>query len=300
MTWSTNWDEVQGDKFVNGMRSTISAYGSNAFSFGGVSANKTSASVGDTVTWTASTSNADGAVTYKFDLYKNGSKISTGNYGSSSTFSYKFTEGGDYYVAVSAKDSGSNSEVSGKSATIKVAIPELYVSSFTANQSGMIEAGTSITYTATAIGGMPTLQYSYSVYKDGALVSTSNYSTSSTFVYAPTAGGEYSVTVNVKDASGLTASATASKVFVSEKLAINDITVASSGNAVTFTAKAVGGTGGNEYSFYIYADGVIYAKSVRGTSASFTTSDVPSGSYYVRAYVEDNSGTMVAMSKGVN
>ncbi|MBQ6568718.1 MAG: hypothetical protein IJL87_00510, partial [Clostridia bacterium] len=298
MTWSTNWDETQNNAFVTGMRSTINTYGSNAFAFSGVSANVSSAEIGDTATWNASVSNASGSVQYKFDLYKNGSKIVTGSYGSSSSYSYTFTSAGSYNVEVSAK-CGSD-VVTGSSSAITVTAPPLSVSSITADKSGTVSAGTAIRYTATAAGGTAPLQYSFSVYKNGSVISTGSYSSSNTFNYTPTTGGQYSVKVTVKDAANLTASATSSLIFVTEDLAISSISVSKSGSNTTFTVNSNGGTGGNKYSVYVYANGVIYAKSVRSDSATFTTANAPSGTYTVRAYVQDNSGTMVALSKTVN
>ena len=69
-----------------------------------VNADKTSAGVGATITWTAAASGGTGTLRYYFNVYKDGTKIKTRSYSTKNTFSYTPEEAGTYKARVYVKD----------------------------------------------------------------------------------------------------------------------------------------------------------------------------------------------------
>ena len=167
----------------------------------GIKANKTTASTGESITWTATATGGTGTLQYYFIVYKDGTKVKTRAYSTANTFSYTPTEAGTYKARVYVKDS-TDAKVNKLSAGVAVSeaspptITSIAASKTTAN------VGSPITWTATASGGSGTLLYYFIVYKDGTKVKTRSYSTTNTFSYTPTEAGTYKVRVYVKDAEG--------------------------------------------------------------------------------------------------
>ena len=71
----------------------------------GITANKTTAGVGETITWTATASGGNGTVKYCFYVYKDGKVVQKGSYGTSAAMSFKVTAVGQYSAKVFVKDS---------------------------------------------------------------------------------------------------------------------------------------------------------------------------------------------------
>lgn len=291
MTWSTNWDETQGNKFVNGMRSIIDTYGDNSMGIASVKANVSDEfEVGTTVTWTAAVKNPEGSVSYSFDLYKNGTVIESSSFSSSSTFSKTITEAGEYYVVVTAKDSSTTATKT--SASITAFIGELKAPVITADKSGILNIGDTVNYTAQALGGLAPYSYSFDVYNGSSLVSQGSYGSSSSFAYKIPAAGLYSVKVSVKDAQGNVKSASSASVLVSAPLSAS-VSAEKSGSTVTLNVSTNGGVGSNTYSYYIVKGGKVYASAAfsQNDTAAFTLTE--SGTYTVKAYVNDGANTRV-------
>ncbi len=166
----------------------------------GIKANKTTASTGESITWTATATGGTGTLQYYFIVYKDGTKVKTRAYSTANTFSYTPAEAGTYKARVYVKDAA-DTKVSKLGTAITVtAGAELTISSIKADKTSA-NVGETITWTATAAGGTGTLQYYFIVYKDGTKVKTRAYSTKKTFAYTPEEAGVYKVRVYVKDAA---------------------------------------------------------------------------------------------------
>ena len=74
-----------------------------------VTADKTSAAPGETITWTASASGGSGTLKYCFYVYKDGTAVQKGSYGTARTCSYTPTAPGTYTVKVFVKDGAGTS-----------------------------------------------------------------------------------------------------------------------------------------------------------------------------------------------
>jgi hypothetical protein len=178
-----------------------------------VKANKTSAAVGEKLTWTVTASGGSGTLQYYFILYKDGTKLKTRSYSTANTFSYTPTEAGSYKVKVYVKDS-SGAKACKTSGKIAVTLGPPAVISVKAGKT-TAAVGEKITWTATAVGSEQPLQYYFILYKDGVKVKTRSYSTANTFSYTPTKAGSYKVRVYAKDAAGTKVYKTSAVITVS-------------------------------------------------------------------------------------
>ena len=66
---------------------TAPARAATALAVSSVKADKTSANVGATVTWTATASGGSGTLKYYFNVYKDGTKVASRAYSTANTFS---------------------------------------------------------------------------------------------------------------------------------------------------------------------------------------------------------------------
>ena len=169
----------------------------------GVTVNKTSATVGDTLTWTASASGGSGILQYCFYVFKNGSVVERGSYGTAKTYSYQAAAAGTYTVRVYVKDSSGTTVSLDNAGRVTVSAAPPVISGVTVNKTSA-DVGDTITWTAAASGGSGTLQYCFYVFKDGSVTERGSYGTTTTYSYQPTAAGTYTVRVYVKDTSGST------------------------------------------------------------------------------------------------
>ena len=99
---------------------TVGSSASAPLAITGITANKTSASAGDTITWTAAVTGGSGTLRYCFYVYKDGAVVLNTGYGSAKSVSYTAAEAGSYSVKLFVKDSG-GSAVSKMSAACIVA-----------------------------------------------------------------------------------------------------------------------------------------------------------------------------------
>ena len=271
----------------------------------GVTPDKTTASIGDTVTWTAAATGGSGTLQFCFYIYKDGAVVQKGGYGAAKTVSYKITEAGTYTAKVFVKD-GSGAAANKMSAGVAVNAPAapLAVTGITPNKTAAL-VGDTVTWTAAATGGSGTLRYCFYVYRDGTVVQKSGYGTAKTFSYKITEAGSYSVKVFVKDGSGasgtkqsaVTAAGTGEPLSVTGVTA--DKTTALVGDTVTWTAAAKGGSGTLRYCFYVCRNGAVVQKSGYGTAKTFSYKITEAGSYSVKVFVKDASGKAVTKLSGV-
>ena len=204
------------DAKVNKLSAGVTVTEATPLSITSIMASKTTANVGSAITWTATATGGSGTLQYYFIVYKDGTKVKTRAYSTANTFTYTPTEAGVYKARVYVKDTA-ESKVTKLSKAVTVTgestIP--VISSIKANKT-TASTGESITWTATASGGLGTLKYYFIIYKDGTKVKTRAYSTARTFTYTPTEAGSFKARVYVKDADGTKISKQSSGVTVSE------------------------------------------------------------------------------------
>jgi hypothetical protein len=168
--------------------------------------------------------------------------------------------------------------------------------------------GTQITWTATAAGGTPPLQYEFLLYT-GASATWSvaqAYGTSTTWSWTPSQAGQYAVQVWVKNAGSSAAyDAWKGSGFFNIGPAggppsINALTASptlpqQAGTPIVWTASASGGTAPLQYEFLLYSGASATWSVASGYSTSNTWSWTPSqaGQYAVQVWVK-NAGSSAA------
>ena len=128
-------------------------------------------------------------------------------------------------------------------------------------------------------------------------------STAKTYTYTPAAAGTYTVRVYVKDAYGTVVTldhagmvrVTAPAVPISITGVTPSRTAVTKGDSITWTASATGGTGTLQYCFYVFKNGKIAERGSYGTAKSYIYVPSTAGTYTVRVYVKDASGTVVTL-----
>ena len=271
-----------------------------------ITVDKSSAAVGDTVIWTATATGGTGTLRYCFNVLKDGAVVQKGSYSTTKTCSYTPTEAGTYNVKVYVKDSSGKTVVSknGSPVTVAGSSKPLRIAGVSLNPTATTP-GATLTWTASAEGGSGALRYNFYVYKDGAVVKKTGYTTAKTASYTAADAGTYSVKVFVKDGASAIVTQTGGSVVIAAPagpLTVSSITVnpaaASPGATLTWTAAASGGTGALRYNFYIYKDGTVVKKTGYTTAktASYTAADA--GTYSVKVFVKDGASTIATKTGG--
>ncbi|MBO4676003.1 MAG: leucine-rich repeat protein [Oscillospiraceae bacterium] len=168
-----------------------------------------------------------------------------------------------------------------------------------------VAAGETATFKVVASGTGLSYQWQYS--KDGGTTWYNKTDANST-TYTVTAKASYDgflYRCKVKNSAGAVYSNTA-KLTVADSTApvISSIkankTGANTGETITWTAAASGGTGTLKYYFILYKDGTKIATQAYSTAKSFSYTPAEAGTYKVRVYVKDADGTKAnKLSSGV-
>ena len=173
------------------------AFGTAPITVTGVVADRTPPqAVGTRITFTALASGGTAPLQYKWWLH-NGSQWSLlQNWSTSNTLAWTpAAANSQYVIAVWARSAGNTADIYERlEATGFLAFPIagtralLTITGVTADRSPPQPAGTRVTFTATAAGGTAPVQYKWWVYNGSQWALAQNWSTSSTFVWTPTAG----------------------------------------------------------------------------------------------------------------
>ena len=268
-----------------------------------VKADKTSAAVGEAITWTGAATGGTGSLQTGFRIYRDGTLVMKGSYGTSRTVTYTPTEAGTYTAKFYVKDSAGTVVTKTSSGVNVTAAVPLAITNVKADKTSAA-VGEAITWTGAATGGTGTLQYGFRIYRDGTLVMKGSYGSSKTVTYTPTAAGTYTAKFYVKDSAGTVVTKNSAGVTVTAPLTITSVkadkTTAAVGEAITWTGAATGGAGTLQYGFRIYRDGTLVLKGSYGNSRTVTYTPTEAGTYTAKFYVKDSAGTVVTKkSKGV-
>jgi PKD repeat protein len=216
-------------------------------------------------------------------------------YGSMIKIGYTSTAGYDEYDSLHTFDSNwalpyitsAVSADSGMTNIFRTITPPALTASFTYLPTSPT-VNTAVSFTATAVGGTAPYAYSWS-YGDG---STGTGATT-THTYATT--GSYTATLTVTDAASTTAKSSQTiQVFSVQSLTASftiNPTIPSSGQTVTFTAIATGGTSPYSYSWRLGAT----TKTGNPVTQSFSN-----GTYKISLTVSDSSSKTVTVSQTLN
>lgn len=216
--------------------------------------------------------------------------------------------GGDHTISVVVTDEEGHQVTVEKDYSISGKVPdpekEIKINSFTAEKKSPQTQGTSIKFTAKAEGGEGKLQYRfYRVTEEGTTTVFRDYAASNAAYCNPSAAGDYTVYVDVKDEKGNTATAkmayTWEKKSTDQKLAINNITVSkkspqTEGTSIQIVVDAQG-KGELQYRFYREKDDNVTVFRDYSTSRSAYCNPAP-GEYTIYVDVKDETGKVVTDS----
>lgn len=271
----------------------ISAIKCNDASSGTVTAGNASSPyvlTGTELTWTVTTSGGDGDVIYYYKLYNGTTLINTPEWTMQPTFTYTPTKAGTYTLKVTAKEN--TATVSKTSAATKVIVP-LSIASITPT-STISTTGKTLSWSMKATGGAGTKYYRYVVYRDGTMIKQSSWTTSSVCSYMPTVVGVYSVNATVKDLSNsLSQDSVSTKIvlpFVIQSISCSS-SYSTTGTQLAWSVTTAGGDGSIQYYYKLYKGTTLLNTPSWGTSSVFSYTPSTAGSYALRVYAKENTGT---------
>ena len=256
--------------------------------------------VNQAVKLTASALNAKGTVNYTF-LLNDGTTLKASS--ASNTCTWTPSKAGTYIVAVKAKDSSKSI-----TSTVKIVVSSsgAALASAASISTSKVTFGGTVTLYGKAAGGKSPYQYAFYAKRASASKYTllKGYSTTSKYVFKPSAATNYSIIIRVKDSAGKVSS----KVFtlnVVRPLALTSKTSASSilkGGSAKITMSGSGGAGGYTYAVLCKKSGASSWTILRNYSTSNTYVFKPSaaGSYVIATKVKDKSGKVVRKDVMVN
>ena len=215
--------------------------------------------------------------------------------GTNSKVNFTPDKAGTYYIMVTVSDSSGQSTT--EYFTVEVTAPELY------NESGITSTelvlGESTVITAAASGGVAPYKYGVFVKKSGDSSSTTlqDYSTNNMITFQPETTGVFTISViacdSIETTSSQTFTVTVTAPALKNESMLSADTVAT-GEKVTITAKASGGTAPYNYAYY-------YKRSVntkwnklsygneKGTYAKFTPTTA--AEYDIKVVATDANNT---------
>lgn len=240
-----------------------------------------------------------GTAPYTFAVYTKlkdkTSWTTTQNFDKNSTISFKPTAAGEYDICVKVKDS--DGEVVNKYFTLKVELNELKdLSTLSADK---VVVGEEVTVNAAAKGGIGS--YTYGVYykqtSQSKWTTAQDFSTNATVTFKPTTATTYDVCIKIKDEEG-TLIKTYLKITVTQPELENTSTISSetikSGDSLTITSSAKGGSGSYTYGVYYKQTSQSKWTTAQDFSSNKIVSLKPAKStnYDICVKVKDSQGTV--------
>ncbi len=253
--------------------------------------------MGENITFTGTAEGGLPPYTYAFYVFKDGIRVNINGYSPLNKYTYKPTSEGNYKAQIFVKDSTGKIKVA-SSSIVAVNYPALNAQLDTLNAN--VNLGESITFNGTAEGGLPPYKYAFYVFKDGARVNITGYSSLNKYTYKPTSEGLYKAQMFVKDSAGKIKVASSSTVDVNyldlnAQLEILNANV-NLGESITFTGAAEGGLPPYKYAFYVFKDGTRINMTGYSSLNKYTYKPTSEGNYKAQIFVKDSSGKIKVAS----
>jgi hypothetical protein len=214
-----------------------------------------------------------------------------------------------YTISVWARSAGNPADAAEKSAgTLYPIQPVLSTLTLGASRPAPQAPGTTVTFTATAGGGVGPYQYKWWLFDGVTWTVAQTWSTTATFTWTPTvANGNYTISVWARSAgnpidapekSAGTVYAILGTSISGLTLGVDHPTPQPAGTAVTFTAAASGGLAPYQYKWWLF-DGTTWTVAQNwSTTPTFTwTPTVANPGYTISVWVRSASNTADAPEK---
>jgi hypothetical protein len=266
---------------------------------------------GTTITFTAGVSGGIAPLQYKWFIFDGSAWTVTQNWSTSPTFAWTpAIASSAYRVGVWIRNANSNVDGyanANSNGSIPYAITAqpgaVTVTGLTSNLASPQMAGTAITFTASATGGTPPLQYKWRLSTNGgtSYSTLQDWSTNPTLVWTP-ASPIADARINVwARGSGVTADAPQSQATVAYQITTGPLiltgitpTLASpqtTGTGITFIANATGGVTPRQYKWWLHVNGSWSVVRDWSTSSSFFWTPSVTGTYRVAVWVRNWGNT---------
>ena len=248
--------------------------------------------VGQTAQWTVDYTKGYGDTYFIYRLYKDGQEYAKeGKY--ASTYAYKLTEPGVYYLEVQAINGADEYTVRVKSASVTVESP-VNITGVTVERS-QLEVGESTTWFVSMADDRAYV-YSYTVYRNGEKV-LEHESDTAYLSMKFASEGQYDLYVYAMDEATGAASQTvkADPVTVRAMSALGvtvteKYTVRETGQPNRYYAAAKGGTAPYTYYFRLYKNGAVYHNSGWISTDNYRIDFTDPGSYTMTVKAQDAKG----------
>jgi YVTN family beta-propeller protein len=256
------------------------------------------------ITFTATATGGVAPVQYKWWVF-NGSTWSVGQaWSAGNTFAWTPTAPGSYLLQVWARNSGTTTDMAEAYRQVAYTItppPPLSVPSVTPDRPSPQPEGTTITFTATATGGVAPIQYKWWLYNGRAWSVGQPWSTSTTFAWMPTVPGAYTIQVWARNAGTTTDTAEAYRQVAYTVAGGVALTVTSvtpdkpspqvAGTPITLTATATGGVAPYQYKWWVEKGGVWTVGRDWGTGNTVAWTPSNAGSYTLQVWARSHGST---------
>ena len=159
----------------------------------------------------------------------------------------------------------------------------------TSVKSNKAHVGNTIRLTATATGGTGTLKYQFTYKYNGKTKVIKSYSTKNTANFKPKKAGKYTLTVNVKDASGKVVSKSVKSYKVKEKLGVKKMAITYKSGKLKVKTTVQGAEKNVKYKYVLKRNGKKIKATSYKSSKTVTFKNVKKGKYSITVYVKDST-----------
>ena len=269
---------------------------------------------GTTVTFTATAAGGSEPIEFKWLLHDGSVTTTAREWSTATTFEWTpATANASYRMTVWARSAGNTAEAPERSAEMTFPIVDrLSVVTLGANRTAPQVPGTTVTFTATATGGVSPVEFKWLVNDGVTSTAAQDWSTADTFAWTPaTANAAYRVIVwarssgNEVDAAGQSAEMPFAIVNPLSALALAADKAAPQvpGTTVTFTAMATGGIAPLEFKWQVNDGATSSVARDWSTTATFAwTPTTASASYQVIVWARSagNSADVAEQAATIN
>jgi len=261
---------------------------------------------GTAVTFTATASGGQAPYQYRWAVFDGATWVTVTNWATGNSFTWTpATTNLAYRVQARARSNWNSGSMEAAGTVDFPVAPRVTSVAMSIDKTAPQLPNTTITFTATANGGLAPVQYGWFLWNGSTWSTLANYSTSNRYVWTPTTGNtRYQVQARARSAGNVATVESVGTVTFPIQPVVSSVTVVASktapqlrGTSIGFTATATGGTAPYQYRWAVF-DGVTWtAVTAWTTSRTLAWAPAtPNAAYRVQARVRSagNSGNMEA------